>query len=562
MSTIPYFLRNPALDDQAQPPMTMAPAAAPQGMAAQVVQHPMHAMIAPITAAPPEVPPMMSQTDIEGVGGNSSTPSFPATKQPKVTTMSPTDRYEENINRRLMADYSKDQNPWGSADNHPGFLGKLGHMGSQLIANAHHASGELTPRETEEQRLGGEVQKLEGEKSQQALQGAQTAGAQQRGDLEEQQARAAELIPASQEEADAYGVPVGTPLNASIRGALARNTQTVQGRQSVADANNREKLLVKPITSVDGTMYQMDPNHPGMAVPIAGPDGTPIKGVQKPVDIGKKLQNEIAAAYGMGDTETVRKLQSELQATTPNQTETAQSAGTRATAAMIGAGAQSTRAINDTNRFNADYYGTGPNGDFIPGTPMVNGQPVGFKGKLGATAENREGMAETVNAAKEPLYAAIDAAARVGVIGPTGGRITDFRQLVGNPDPKAQYLWGQIQSFTSLMPALHNMRAVQLAEHLQKASGGLKTTPEGLKSFFEGLSNVTEPVKQGIGSQRYTPGAGSGRPGAPAGGNNSEPRAPKSSGVLAVGTIQHGDDGDYKFKGGDRYNQKNWEKVK
>jgi hypothetical protein len=305
-------------------------------------------------------------------------------------------------------------------------------------------------------------------------------------------------------------------LNASIRGALARNTQTVQGRQSVADANNREKLLVKPITSVDGTMYQMDPNHPGMAVPIAGPDGTPIKGVQKPVDIGKKLQNEIAAAYGMGDTETVRKLQSELQATTPNQTETAQSAGTRATAAMIGAGAQSTRARNDTNRFNADYYGTGPNGDFIPGTPMVNGQPVGFKGKLGATAENREGMAETVKAAKEPLYAAIDAAARVGVIGPTGGRITDFRQLVGNPDPKAQYLWGQIRSFTSLMPALHNMRAVQLAEQLQKASGGLKTTPEGLKSFFEGLSNVTGPVEQGIGSQRYTPGAGSGRPGAPA----------------------------------------------
>jgi hypothetical protein len=30
---------------------------------------------------------------------------------------------------------------------------------------------------------------------------------------------------------------------------------------------------------------------------------------------------------------------------------------------------------------------------------------------------------------------------------------------------------------------------------------------------------------------------------------------------LAVGTVQHGNGGDYKFKGGDRYDQKNLEKV-
>ena len=222
-----------AATDQNQP-QTMAP----------VVQHPMHAMIAPIMGAPlssarpaedpgPE-PPSMSQADIEGVGGNSSTPSLPATKQPKVTTMSPTDRYEDNINRRLMSDYTKDQNPWGSADNHPGFLGKLGHMGSQLIANAHHVSGELTPREQEEQRLGGEVQKLEGEKSQQALQGAQTAHTQQ-------QTEAGEPVEISPDQAQELEAPelAGTKVAPSVlatlykqRGINAQKTDASQDRMT------------------------------------------------------------------------------------------------------------------------------------------------------------------------------------------------------------------------------------------------------------------------------------------------------------------------------------------
>ena len=263
------------MDDQGQQPMTMAPAA-PQGMAPVTVQHPMHAMVAPIVGKPvapamaSDAPPEIGQDEMPSE--MAAQPSLPATKQPKVRTMSPTESYEDNINTKLMADYEKDQNPWGSSNNHPGLLGKLGHLGSQFFANAHHVNGELTPREQEEKRLGGEVQKLESQKSQQALQSAQTEGAQQQGDLHEQQARAAELTPASAAEADALGIPEGTMLNAASRAALAKQAginqtkhdttqMTVQGRADVAAANNltREKLAtLKPEQRDDRAIRLME----------------------------------------------------------------------------------------------------------------------------------------------------------------------------------------------------------------------------------------------------------------------------------------------------------------
>ena len=116
MNTIPYFLRNPVIDDQEQQVATMAPPA-PQGMS--VVQHPMHAMITPIKGEPlssmrpaedpGQEPSAMSSSDAEGMGGGQMSSSL-ASKQPKVVTMSPMERYEDSINQRLMADYKKDQN--------------------------------------------------------------------------------------------------------------------------------------------------------------------------------------------------------------------------------------------------------------------------------------------------------------------------------------------------------------------------------------------------------------------------------------------------------------------
>jgi hypothetical protein len=187
MSTTPYFLRNPAYDDQAQQPVTMAPAVEPQGMAAPVIQHPMHAMVAPIVGAPklsamaapvdagPE-PAAMSPADAATMAPAPSA-ALPSTKQPTVRTMSPIERREDVLQQ-------------GMAKKPEGFMGKLGHG----LGMAGRIAGDIfAPAETElvVQGLGKEgigpranefrnkeMQELEAEKSKEGLEGAQASKAQ------------------------------------------------------------------------------------------------------------------------------------------------------------------------------------------------------------------------------------------------------------------------------------------------------------------------------------------------------------------------------------------------
>ena len=84
--------------------------------------------------------------------------------------------------------------------------------------------------------------------------------------------------------------------------------------------------------------------------------------------------------------------------------------------------------------------------------------------------------------------------------------------MAGDPDPEAQYLWGQMKSFTSLMPALHAMRSAELAQYLDKASGGLKQNPESLKAYFNGLGSITGSMSSGINATRYTAPKGGNQP--------------------------------------------------
>jgi len=161
-----------------------------QGMAAPLVQHPMHAMVTPIVGRPslasmvppPDTdtpPPQMSQSDIDGMSGGGGMAAMPQSKQPIVRTMTPSERIEDHLNQKLMADYEKDANPYGSANNHPGFFGKVLHGLSV-------ATGGPGRREFEEQGgttrsghqvvgLENKIQGIESQQSQQAFQGANTA---------------------------------------------------------------------------------------------------------------------------------------------------------------------------------------------------------------------------------------------------------------------------------------------------------------------------------------------------------------------------------------------------
>ena len=227
-----------------------------------IVQHPLHAMIAPISAPPPDMP-LEQEQPLQTMALPEQSVASPQPATPK--QMSAVQRYEDRLAQKQMSDFDKDENPYGSANNHPGFFGKVLHGLSV-------ATGGPNRRLMSEAKRNDQIEGIEQKQGAQALQGAQASAAQQEGDLHEQQARAAELTPATQEEADKYDIPLGTPLNAAIRGSLGKqhgidNTKiqttgmTVQGRQNVADANNLTKQTIaqlKPEQRDDRAIHLME----------------------------------------------------------------------------------------------------------------------------------------------------------------------------------------------------------------------------------------------------------------------------------------------------------------
>ena len=129
----------------------------------------------PLTPAPPPI----SAADLMGLGGGQSAPSGVFAPTPKVSldqnpahqikgafaNGNPSEGIQLHEQRKLANDYQKDADPYGSADNHPGFWGKIAHGLS-------HATGGDTRRGWEEMGLQKSLQELLKEQSQEGLENA------------------------------------------------------------------------------------------------------------------------------------------------------------------------------------------------------------------------------------------------------------------------------------------------------------------------------------------------------------------------------------------------------
>jgi len=109
-----------------------------------------------------------------------SLPAFPSSAAPKVAkapfnpeTATPEELAMQPLTSRLRKDEAKDLNPWGTAQNHPGFWGKFGHALSV-------ATGGPDRRQYEEMGLQKSLQDLLGSESRNDLEGAQTEEAKAR----------------------------------------------------------------------------------------------------------------------------------------------------------------------------------------------------------------------------------------------------------------------------------------------------------------------------------------------------------------------------------------------
>jgi hypothetical protein len=277
-------------------------------MAAPEVQHPMHTMLAPILPKPPEIDPMVAYESMQAAkpaSMSADSSQLGGENQPgKIERMSPVDPYEQRLRAKQMSDLEKDENPYGSADNHPGFFGKLLHGLSV-------ATGGPNRRLASEAARQGQIDELEKEKGAQGLQQAQTEAQQSEVPLHEAQASAAELIPATQAEADAFGVPLGTPLNAALRGALAKQAGINATKITTTHETNDTKRDVAGIQALSReTIAQLKPQQRddrAIAInqklaegqPITQEEGAYLKAYGKYIN-DTKIQPGVARAAAFG----------------------------------------------------------------------------------------------------------------------------------------------------------------------------------------------------------------------------------------------------------------------
>ena len=127
----------------------------------------------PEPIAPP--PGAIDATGLSGATGGSALPAFPSSAPPKVvkgkfdpSTASPEEVAMHPLLSRLSSDEAKDMNPWGTPQNHPGFLGKLGHALSV-------ATGGPNRRQYEEMGLQKSLQDLLNSQTRNKYETAETA---------------------------------------------------------------------------------------------------------------------------------------------------------------------------------------------------------------------------------------------------------------------------------------------------------------------------------------------------------------------------------------------------
>jgi hypothetical protein len=155
--------RMSAAAQMAPPPTQMAPV------------DPHAALTAPIGPPAPEPPPMMAAS---GKPASASSKMSASGETPGAPKMSKIDNQEQQLNSRLDADYAKDNDPWGSPDNHPGKLGSFLHgLAAAVPGVMKEVHGTTANRQlVEEPNLEGRLQSIGKQESAEGLQGAETTG--------------------------------------------------------------------------------------------------------------------------------------------------------------------------------------------------------------------------------------------------------------------------------------------------------------------------------------------------------------------------------------------------
>lgn len=208
----------------------------------------LRASLPPLIPAPEPAPVSMLGS------GDDALPDFPSNGSPKVTeapfdpkTASAEEVAQQPFLSRLRTDEAKDLNPWGTPQNHPGFLGKFGHALSVI-------TGGPNRRAFQEMGLAKSLQDLLHSQAESGLETAQ-AGA----------------------------VPSETSLRQAQTENLEHPNETPLPTSSGYEGYNPKTGATTPITDKSGKpLMPYEKPGPLQHIVLQGPDGKPMVGFVDP----------------------------------------------------------------------------------------------------------------------------------------------------------------------------------------------------------------------------------------------------------------------------------------
>lgn len=459
-------------------PLGMSPSADPMGLTyAPEIQHPMHAMIAPISAAPPKPSSMLPDS---GAPKQMSAIAQPA-------KMSPLDQREEQLQQGLQ------KKPQGFLGNLAHYAGMAGRIAGDIVAPGQTETivGTLGregigPRANEMRNE--QISDIEKQKSEQGLQGAQTNAAN---------AHTEELTPVSAPESITAAHPeladLQLPPNAWQR--LASTMNTNQGRKDISNTKNSTVLAKEG--------YKLDEN--GEIIPMKYEEMSPAQ--QSSYDL-KNSQKELADS-----TETLREAQAEVERAKNDPNSPAYKiAEQRLAVARQNAQAAGTRAQAYMGRYLQSAFNTDLRGNYLPGAPQIENE----RGNVtvvgtGNAAQARQAQASA--AQFNDVHGALDSIEQTAQkLTDAGGKLNSPQVIAALQSPHATISqWVHSINKANLSPEERDYVMSNIALHeniqgLRKSAGGaatdaqvenlLKMAPSGSTPDLDYLKRQSEQIRQ------------------------------------------------------------------
>src|SRR6185312_6495662 len=418
------------------------------------------------TLTVPLGPPAPKVTGMAASAGTDTAP--PSSESPKMSALAP---QKEHISKNLMADYKKDEDPYGSPDNHPGFFGKLLH-------GLNVATGGVNRRGFEEQGLEKRLQDIGKQESTENLQGAQAGN---------QTAEAGEHTETTNE------MPGKTASEEGLQGATARHLND----ESNALENPQPNLTTAYAHRVNEVIKAGgDPSQD----PIVQHLSDAITSLQKPVS--PKGQEHVSLLGDEG-----KPIEANFHPDTGKYTDTA------------GNEIKNPRPVPPPPNYGQLILPTKVETVIDPqtGVPTVmqyDPRSQTYSRPVGMSATNAYGheaaQAGAVNRAGSELITELQNPANRAILGKLSSYIK--QGTLGTPvaDKQAAYLSSQLKTFAALQPAMHGFRSKSAGEAFEKMIGGLAQDPDATIASIQGILDT----------------AGAINPGLKHGGNNAPPARP------------------------------------